>query len=153
MANIGFWLYGQFLGMIGLTADLIRYIERSHRELNNFVLSIEQGDFTNTYVPEENNQSVRTELKRAYGRILNTMQSLRTEKESNHLYLQTIVKHIGVALICYSENGEIVLMNQAAEKLFRKPYILTIHSLEKINPKLYELVQDLSGGNREIFPV
>lgn len=148
-----YWLLAVWtiLGIIGLTADLIRYIERSHRELSNFVLSIEQGDFTNTYAVSEDNKSVKAELKRAYGRILNTMQSLRTEKESNHLYLQTIVRHIGVALICYNEEGEIVLLNQAAEKLFRKPYMRSILGLEKINKKLYDLVQELPTGGREVF--
>ena len=153
LENGQYWLLAVWtiLGMIGVVAGLIRYIERSHRELSNFVLSIEQGDFTNTYAVEEDSKSVKAELKRAYGRILNTMQDLRTEKESNHLYLQTIVKHIGVGLICYDEEGEIVLMNQAAEKLFKKPYLRSIQGLAKINLKLYNLVQELATGGREVF--
>ena len=46
-----FWLVGLWtsLAAVILVFSLIRYVERSNREMANFLLAIKQGDFTNTY--------------------------------------------------------------------------------------------------------
>ncbi|MBX2843606.1 MAG: PAS domain-containing protein [Flammeovirgaceae bacterium] len=66
----------------------------------------------------------------------------------HYLYLQTIVDHIGVALICYKPDGEITLMNDAASQLLRLPHLSNINSLKRIDGHLPEQIKSLEPGQK-----
>jgi two-component system, NtrC family, nitrogen regulation sensor histidine kinase NtrY len=149
-----FWLVAFWLGLavIILTSELIYFIERSHKDLENFLLSIRQSDFS-TLFPGLRNKGSNDELKQAYTEILKVFQHLRSEKESGHQYLQTVVEHIKVALVCYDDKEEIHLMNGAARQLFGKPYIKNIKALEQIDKPLLETIRHLEAGKKELVKV
>jgi two-component system, NtrC family, nitrogen regulation sensor histidine kinase NtrY len=138
---VAFWL---ILLEVFLIVGLIRYVERSERSLTHFLWSISQNDFTHTFGPDPSVSDDR--LRDAYLRILQIFRRLRDEKESHHQYLQTVVEHVRVALLCYDEQEEIRLMNAAAKSLLRKPTLKNLHSLDKIDPQLRTAIQQQSGG-------
>ncbi len=146
-----FWLVAIWMGLavILLTIELIRFVERSYRELNNFLISVSQHDFSNTYL-DPSPKSTAVSLRPALANINQVFRSLRSEKESGFLYLQTVVEHISVALVCFDENETVQLTNQAAKDLFRKPYFHQIHGLKSIDPHLYQVVLHLKNGEREL---
>ncbi|QHT67554.1 GHKL domain-containing protein [Rhodocytophaga rosea] len=148
-----FWLVSLWIILLALILifELIRYIERSHKDLSNFLLSIRQSDFSTVYpVSGERSQD---ELKRAYQEILKVFQQLRSEKEFNYQYLQTIVEHVNVALICFDDREEIQLINEAGHSLFGKPYLKNIQSLSYIHPELPEMIRHLLPGKKDLIKV
>ncbi len=148
-----FWLVSIWLGLfcILLIFELIRYLEKSKKELANFLLAIQQGDFSNTY-PQQTKNQYDFNLYRAFNLINAKFQKIRREKESNFHYLQAIVEHSGVALICFQEeNGEINLMNKAAKDLFQKPYLKNINSFQKIDPALLKSITGLNSGDKVLL--
>jgi nitrogen fixation/metabolism regulation signal transduction histidine kinase len=84
---------------------------------------------------------------------LKVFQGLRSEKEFGHQYLQTVVEHIKIALICYDEKEEVQLMNEAAYQLFGKPYIKNIKALELTDKSLLETIRNLAAGRKELVKV
>jgi nitrogen fixation/metabolism regulation signal transduction histidine kinase len=149
-----FWLVAFWVGLaiIMLLSELIRYIERSHRDLENFLLAIRQSDFSSLF-PSLRNKGKDDGLKQAYHEILKVFQGLRSEKEFGHQYLQTVVEHIQIALICYDEKEEVQLMNEAAYQLFGKPYIKNIKALELTDKHLLETIRNLAAGRKELVKV
>ncbi len=150
-----FWLVSiwLFLFMIIAFFDLVKFIERSKRELSNFLLSIQQNDFSNTYSLKANDQH-DFELHYAYTAITNEFQKLRREKESNYHFLQAVVEHSGIPLIGYREKDlEVTLMNEGAKELFKKPYLKKANTIQKIDKKLGNLVLELKSGERELLKV
>ena len=149
-----FWLVAFWIGLaiILLVSELIYFIERSHKDLENFLLSIRQSDFS-TLFPSLRNKGSNDGLKQAYSEILKVFQHLRSEKEFGHQYLQTVVEHIKVALICYDEAEDVQLMNEAAYTLFGKPYIKNIKALEQIDKQLLETVRSLAAGKKELIKI
>jgi nitrogen fixation/metabolism regulation signal transduction histidine kinase len=148
-----FWLVSLWISLMAiiLIIDLLRYIERSHKDLSNFLLSIRQSDFSTVYpVSGERSQDV---LKQAYQEILKVFQQLRSEKEFNYQYLQTIVEHVNVALFCFDEREEIQLINEAGHTLFGKPYLKNIQSLSHIHPDLPETIRQLLPGKKDLIKV
>jgi nitrogen fixation/metabolism regulation signal transduction histidine kinase len=135
-----------------LLSELIRYIERSHRDLENFLLAIRQSDFSSLF-PSLRNKGKDDGLKQAYHEILKVFQGLRSEKEFGHQYLQTVVEHIQIALICYDEKEEVQLMNEAAYQLFGKPYVKNIKALELTDKHLLETIRNLAAGRKELVKV
>jgi len=147
-----FWLVSVWLFLFMFIAffGLIRHIERSKRELSNFLLSIQQNDFSNTYSSKAWDKW-DYELHYAYTTITDEFRKLRQEKESNYHFLQAVVEHSAVPLIGYRENDlEITLMNEAAKDLFKKPYLKTAKAIGRIDKSLGEKVLQLESGQKEL---
>lgn len=142
-----FWLVSFWLGLAAflLTLELIRYVERSDRELVSFLAAIRQYDFSNSYAsprPQASNERLRLALHQ----IMRVLQRLSREKESNHQYLQTVVEHVSIALICYDASERIALLNSAAKHLLGRPSLHDLPSLHKTDPVLYEALRHVQQG-------
>lgn len=149
-----FWLVGFWTTLAGtiLVYNLIRYVERSDREMANFLLAIKQGDFSNTYSGRGTSQR-NAELSHAFSEILKVFQTLSTERETNHLFLQTVVEHISIALVTFDENGDIISFNKSAKRLFNKPYLKNLQSLESQDPQLYEKLKNVRPDQGELIKI
>ncbi|MEZ4885510.1 MAG: ATP-binding protein [Chitinophagales bacterium] len=135
--------------IVGLIAEMIYYVERTNRDLKNFLLAIKYRDFANTFTLTNLSPS-HNELKEAFNIITTEFQNLRAEKESNHQYLQNVIEHVGIALICFDENGNIQLMNNAAQRMLHKPYLKNIEALQHVDSDLLYTLQKLKSGEREL---
>ena len=67
--------------------ELIRYVEKTNRDLKSFLLAIKYKDFTHTFTSEDRGKSFAG-LKDAFNQIIKGYQDLRAEKESHYQYLQ-----------------------------------------------------------------
>ncbi|RKQ49493.1 histidine kinase/DNA gyrase B/HSP90-like ATPase [Roseivirga pacifica] len=143
-----FWLVSIWLTLafILVLIALIRYIEKSHRELRYFLLSIQQGDFSNSYPHKKED-----ELNFAFHTINDVLKNLRNEKASNLIYLQTVVEHISVAIICFDESQKIVLTNRASKELFQKDLLTSMNSLLNINEQISEEILQLNSGEKTLL--
>jgi len=126
---------------------LIRYIEKHQQELKTFLTSIQQGDFSISY-PESGSSKISKEIHIAYNALNGEFQKLREEKEANRIFLQTVVEHINIPLIGYEESYKIILINEATKKLFNRPYLNKLKSLENIDPSLPDLVRGLNNEQK-----
>lgn len=151
LANTAFWLLSMWmiLGVVVTIISLIRYVERNQRDMTNFLLSIKQNDFTNSY-PTNSFRSGNNWYKE-FNAINDKFRELRSEKQSNYHFLQTIIEHTGVPLICFkTRNMEITLMNGAAKDLFQKPFFNTMKSLSLVDKSLPKLLLDLHSGQQKL---
>lgn len=140
---VSFWL---ILALTITLINLVSYVERSRRELANFLLAIKQQDFSNTY-----HYKKKEDLNYAFHEINLVLKKLRNEKASNLIYLQTVVAHIRVALICFDEDMKVQLLNDAAKILFNKSVITSIRSFESISTDLSEMITSISSGQKELI--
>ncbi len=139
---VSFWL---ILALIITLINLIRYVERSRRELANFLLAIKQQDFSNTY-----HYKKEQDLNYAFHEINQVLKTLRNEKASNLIYLQTIVEHVRVALVCFDDQMRVELVNHAAKELFDKSLITSIRSLKHLSAELLDTITNIKNGEREL---
>ncbi|MTI38893.1 sensor histidine kinase [Fulvivirga lutimaris] len=155
LVETDFWLLSIWLilGAILQSASLIRLLERHQNELKNFLLGIQQNDFTNSYSNTKTGEK-SNELHMAYNAIIGKFRQLKHEKESNYHFLQTIVEHSLVPMIGYYEDDErVTLINDAAKTLFNKPFFKTISRIKSINADLYNLIIKLESGGKELIKV
>ena len=120
-----------------LIINLIDYIGKYNKELFNFLEAIKQGEFTSNYTVKDNEDKVN-KFKQIYDDFLGVFRKLRDEKESQYLYLQTIIEHINIAIICFTNDGRICLSNNAAKKMFCTSYLNNLKKLSNINKNLYD---------------
>lgn len=139
------WL---FLGLALILIRLIRYVERSNRDLTYFLLSIKQRDFSNNFPYKH-----KDELNYAFDQINTVLKDLRNEKASNYLYLQTVVEHVRVAVICFDESNKVQLLNRAAKDLFQKEHLTSVNSLSNISKEIANIIQSTDGSSKELVKV
>ncbi|WPP51342.1 sensor histidine kinase [Catalinimonas niigatensis] len=148
-----FWLVSLWLGLLlmVLFLELIRYIERTHLEMENLVIAIRQGEFSNTYYQRPTMKGHM--LSEVFNQLVGTFQRLRQEKESHHLYLQNIVEQVSVALVCVDQEGQVQLVNQAAKELLRKPVLRKLDDLQDIDQEFYQTLKYLNAGEKTMSRV
>ena len=70
--------------------ELIRYVERTHRELTGFLRSVAHQDYS-VPIPEQNKGRVFDELEGAYRLLSDEFKRLNLQKAANHEYLEAVV--------------------------------------------------------------
>ncbi|MFC2097673.1 PAS domain-containing sensor histidine kinase [Bacteroidota bacterium] len=141
-----------FVFIIFSLIELIRYVEKVNRELAKFLFSIKHKDFTNTYSIKDEGKSFSV-LKDAFSEIIGEFQNVRIEKEVHYQYLNSVIDHINIAVICYEKDGNVQLVNNSAMKLFNLPKLLNISSLDTIHPKIYNSLKEIKTGKNELVKV
>ncbi|MBN2273589.1 MAG: hypothetical protein JXK95_04585 [Bacteroidales bacterium] len=133
-------------------ASLIRFIDKTNRELTSFLESIRFSEFTRSFNMEGMGGTF-DELNKAFNEVMEDFQKVRAEKEENFHYLQTIVQNIDVSVIAYTTDGNIELINKAAKKLFQVSSIKNIKALETLSVELVNTLLNIKPGENKLVKV
>mgnify|MGYP005666292453 CR=1 FL=1 len=149
-----FFLTTGFTGMllIATVVSLFYYVDQTNRDLALFFESINYNDFTTTSSARHKGESFG-ELYDGFNLINRKFQDIRAEKEANHQFLQTVVEHVDIGLLCLDDQGEVVLLNKALQKLIHKSYLVNVNSLEKVDANLFHTIQHIQAGQRELIKI
>ena len=134
------------------TWALIQYVERTQRDLTRFLQAIRYEDFSQSFTGAGLG-SAYNNLKDAFNEVLEAFRKTRAEREENFQYLQTIVQHVGIGLICYTPEGRIELMNTAAQRLLRKPHMRDVRELETVSKAFSETLLKIRSGDKTLVKI
>ena len=134
-----FWIA---LFEIILVVELIRFVEKFKSNILVFLESINQEDYSLSF-PRGNTKNTDGRFASLFNSVVKKFQSLRAEKESRHIFLQTLIEQISVALIGYNSNKEITIINNAAKTLIGRPYLKNISSIKKVSETLHDEIVNI----------
>jgi two-component system nitrogen regulation sensor histidine kinase NtrY len=137
---------------IVLLFELVRYVESVNREFAEFLAFVAHDDFA-TSPPLARKGGVFRELESAYRLLAGKYRSLNLRRAANHQYLEALVEHVSVALICLDGKGEVTLMNREAKALFKTPHLSSLKSFGRVDPQLPTAIEELGDGGRALFSV
>lgn len=100
---------------------LIRFVEKTNRDLARFLDAIEFDDFTQSFANVRGGGSFH-ELRTSFSKVMRKFQGARSEKEAQFLYLRRVVQHVETGLIAFQPDGTITLINDAAIRLLYPTY-------------------------------
>jgi len=98
-------------------AGLIRFATQSSREVARFLEAISFDD-TSLSFSGLVGDSAHSELGTAMAGVMAKLRAVRSEREEQSRYLQTLIAHVPVALVSEDEGGRVQLLNMAARRLF-----------------------------------
>ena len=144
-----YWLMSIWTGALVLAflVLILRLIQKPESALKNFLMEIKHGEFKNTYISKPH----KDDLSFAFGQIMDVYRNLRIQKETNYLYLQTVVEHVDTALLCMDEHENIVLSNRAAHDLFNRSKLNDLSVIEKNDSDLAGLCRSLKQQNKALY--
>jgi nitrogen fixation/metabolism regulation signal transduction histidine kinase len=132
--------------------SLIRYIDKSNKDLTHFLLSIRQGAFTEFYTSGNRGKQYE-QLSGALNDIVTEFSKLNLEKELHYQYLQTLNENISVAILSFDAAGKLMMINPAAKKLLNDPSFSTLHDFNAIDPELYISIKNIQPEQRKVIQV
>jgi two-component system nitrogen regulation sensor histidine kinase NtrY len=132
--------------------ELYRFIDRSNRVFTNLLEALKYQDFTKSYSGRFAESSFR-ELEASFNEILEQYRGAKMDQATQYQYLQTVIDHINIALVCFNPAGKVFLFNQAAGVLFGKKNVEDLEPLKAIQPTLYQSMVNLRAGQREVIKI
>lgn len=133
-----------------LLADLVGYVESVNRELAGFLSFVAHQDFSAS-IPIGRKGPIFRDLESAYSVLMAEFRKLNQEKAANYQYLESLVEHVSIALLCLDDEGRVKLMNDQMKRLFKLPYLHSVKTLQRLDPKLPELISELGDGDRSMI--
>jgi signal transduction histidine kinase len=130
--------------------ETIRYVESVNRELAGFLEFVAHDDFSSTVATGKGGRVFR-KLEAAYKLLADKYRSLNRKRELNHLYLEALVEHVSIAILCLDDRNRVTLMNREAKRLFRTPLLGTLAALGRIDPKLPEQIESMADGEHALI--
>jgi two-component system nitrogen regulation sensor histidine kinase NtrY len=125
--------------LIATVVSLIRYIEKSNKDLTHLLLSIRSGAFTESYTSGTRGKPDEA-LSEAMNEVIGEFARVTAEKEMHYQYLQTLNENINVAILSFNTDGTLRMMNPAAKRLLNLPSFSHIEHFKRIDTTLYETV-------------
>jgi nitrogen fixation/metabolism regulation signal transduction histidine kinase len=124
---------------------IFKYLDKTNRDLASFLESIRFSEFTRSFKIEGMGSSF-DELNQAFNDVIRDFQKVRSEKEEQYQYLQSLVRNIDVSLITYQRDGKVDMVNNSFKKLFQINTLKNINDLEEISPELVNTLLKLEPG-------
>ncbi|KAA3663297.1 MAG: ATP-binding protein [Calditrichaeota bacterium] len=129
--------------------SLFRVMEQTNRELARFIEATQNADFTQTFSRKYSNKSYAA-LHKTLVDIMAKFKNLRTEKEAQYRYLQTVIQHLGIGILAFANDGAIELINKAAKRLLNLTHLRHLHSLKDSHFDFYETLQHIKRGEKRL---
>ncbi len=132
--------------------SLINYATSINKKLTLFFESVKYDDFTVKFSADNKLGKSFKDLNLQINEVIEAFKQARAEKEANIHFLNTLVQHIDVGIICYDAQGNIEILNNAAIRLLGIYRLREFKELEKIDDgKFYEQLIALKSGERAMY--
>lgn len=128
---------------------LIKYIEKTNRDLTRLLDSIRYSDFSQGFSSDGRGREY-FELTNAFKSVMDDFRAARAEKEEGFRYLETVMQHIGTGLVSFDSHGNVNLINTAAKRLLNVPHLKNINALEAQSPELVEVLRGVQYGAKDL---
>lgn len=139
-----------FALLIAQFVFLIRYINRTNKNIKHFLDSIRYNDF-NSNISLKGLGSSFDELGKTFDNVIKDFQRIRSEKEKQYLLLQNIIEHVNVGLLVYTAEGEVKLHNDQFRLFFKLPANENINSHPLYHPELQNIFKQLENEQKMLF--
>lgn len=129
---------------------LFRCVSRTNRDLTRLLDAIAYSDFSQSFADDLQHAGFK-ELTAALNRVVARFRQTNLEKEEHFRFLQTVVDHVGIGMMAFNPDGEVVMINNACKRLLRITRLRNIDDLQSVSPALAEKLRGLNPGDSDLI--
>ncbi len=135
-----------------LIAEMVYFVERGYRQLNNMLQSVKEKDFNVSF--QSANYSVTfSTLAQLLNDLTDSYRKVRIEKEVHYQFLNHIVDQINSLLVCYDDDGEVKLANLSLRRFLKLREVKNINALASVSKDFPKHLLNLSVGQELLLPI
>ncbi len=140
-----------FFGVLTIVS-LYRLVTSVNQKLTLFFESIQYSDFTVKFSSDNKLGRSFKDLNLQMNQVIDAFKAARAEKEANIHYLNTLVQHVDVGILCYDSSEHIELLNNAAIRLLGVYRLRNLSDLlETDQHLLYHKIKELPSKGRLMY--
>ena len=130
--------------------EIFRYIDRTNRNLAQFLAAIQNDDFTSNYTGSDRGRSFM-ELYQVMNEINSRYRTESTQKETREQYLRSLIDQVGVGILSYDDQGYVQVVNPALKKMLDLESIAEGSDMARSTPVIYEMMDGISYGKTKLL--
>jgi two-component system, NtrC family, nitrogen regulation sensor histidine kinase NtrY len=134
------------------TAELIRFVNHTNRELTRFFYAIKHSDFSITFRNAVRGNSFK-DLQESMIDIIQSYKKVKIEKEAQFHFLQMMVNQLHIGITAIDQDDNITLINPTAEELVGIPGLKNWKLLDLRNPALAKEIAQLEGNGKKLIQI
>ncbi len=138
--------------LAGQAWSLVRYVETGTRQVDQMLGCIESDDLSLRPAGLPGGPAF-VRLQCRFDRVLSSFRELRLSREEHLHSLLAVVRHIGIGVISFHEDGAVELINPAANTLLGVSILRNIDDLAGVHQELHSRLRGLSPGQRDLVIV
>jgi two-component system nitrogen regulation sensor histidine kinase NtrY len=140
------------LMLIYITYNLFYYVNRTNRELANFLIYLKEND-TSLALKSKNLDKTFKGLRQSFKKITDELKKTRIEKEIEQRYIEMVFEHVGIGLISFDKQGRIERINKAAKVLLNISHVKSISELDKVQNGLAKKLESQQPGLQSLLKI
>ncbi|MDN4502472.1 ATP-binding protein [Alteromonadaceae bacterium BrNp21-10] len=129
--------------------DVVHFIRKTNTELTRFLQAVRYADYSQRFEFQHLGAGF-SELGEAFSNILARFQQSRADQETQLRHLKAVVEHVPVPLMSVHSNGNIVLWNNSARRLFGSHSIQRLDDLNQFGVDVLPQITSLGVGERRL---
>lgn len=135
--------------VVVLTYEMIRFVAKTNAEVTRFLDAARYADFGQRF----NFHGLGAgfgELGDTFTDILKRFQNVRAAQEEELRHLKALIEHVPAPLISVKADGQLVLWNNAARRLFGSAHVTRLSDLSQFGNEFEKEVTNLKAGQRRL---
>lgn len=130
--------------------ELIRFVNRTNKELAKLFLAVKHSDFSVTFGFRQMGNSFR-ELENSLTEIIRAYKEVKIEREVQFQFLQALVNQLQIGIISLENTDRLSLINPTAEQLLNTKGIKNWSIILEKNPMLSKELNLIGNNGRKLF--
>ena len=138
------------LFILGVTINLIYFLNRINRRIFYFFDAIKNEDSTLRF-PNNVNNKILNDLNRSLQKVNSQIQQIYVDNQKQEQYFQALLEHAATGMFTFNEKGFILHSNKLAKQLFEVDVLTHINQLERIEPKLFQTIKEIQPTEQRLI--
>ena len=138
--------------IIVLTTNLIRFLNKTNRQLFYFFDAIKNEDSTLSF-PEKTNNRTLQDLSKSLINVNQLIQKIQIENRQQEQYFQALLEHAAAGIMTFDKNGFILHSNSSVKRLFLLEVLTHLNQLERVDHKLFAAVKNIQPSEQKLVTV
>ncbi|MEM8895846.1 MAG: ATP-binding protein, partial [Bacteroidota bacterium] len=140
------------LVIIGLSYELLWFVNRTNRQLNRFLMAVIDQDMTAKFSEKDLSKSFN-QLNQGFIRVINEIKTAKLEREAQYQYLKNIIDHIDLGIISLNDQDQIELINAKAAELLSIPEVKSWQLLKNQNTAFFDAIHDFDQVSNKLLEI
>lgn len=136
--------------LLVLVWELIRFLNKTHKQMNYFIKAIKNEDTTLRF-PKETGNPIINELHKSLNELNGILQNVQVKSKIREKYFGEILQNIATGVVVLSENAHVTDVNAAALELLGLPTFTHISQLNRIDPRFAAELSEMQNKQRKVL--
>jgi len=139
-------------GIIIVTINLIRFFNKTNRQLFYFFDAIKNEDSTLSF-PENTNNKTLVELHKSLIKVNKLIQQIHIENRQQEQYFQALLEHAAAGIMTFNEKGFVLHSNTSVKKLFSLEVLTHLNQLDKVDHRLFIAIKNIQPSEQKLVTI